>query len=526
MDLHLILMILNTLKVSTGRTSVIITVCFLLCMYAYPATAQLHTQGSGNHVIRLIPDTTTVIRNPLNGWVIYATTGSGPDVWKKFDSVYVPQLGHTVNAVPYAGVLYMRMGWDQFEPTEGDYAWKKPGLLSSLIAGARARGLKLAFRINVDSRDKSRQCTPEYVQKAGAKGYTSKTGQTTLWSPYVDDPVFQDKYERFIKALAADFNDPDEVDFIDGYGLGKWGESHTVDYLDVTHRTPVFNWITDLYTKYFTNVPLVINYHRLIGTPKEWGAPDPDSRALLESAFLKGYALRHDAFGMTGYYQQFEKGIAASWFPRRPIIVEGGWLHNGNGYLKDPRGFKNWGQVWQGEYDDAIEAHANMMDLRDIKETTSWFGDAYPLVKKFITRGGYRIYPDSLSLPVLLKPGTPAIITHRWRNLGIGVCPTNLPQYHQKYQVAFALLKDDKPVPGSIWIAKDSDPSKWVGNAKFAYTLQIKVSNIPAGHYRWAVAIINTEKGNTPGIILSVAGHTQPGRWLPLSEVTVRSNKN
>jgi len=500
----------------------LITGIILLCGFNSPsAHYRLKLQSTGNQVIRLSPDTESLIRNPLNGWAIYATAGSGPDVWKKFDSIYVPALNHTVNAAAYASVLYIRMGWAQFEPAEGDYAWKKPGPLRDLIAGARARGLKLAFRINIDSRDKAQQCTPDYVRAAGAKGYTSRSGQKTLWSPYPDDPVFQNRYEHFIKALAADFNNPEEVDFVDGYGLGKWGESHSVNYLNVAHRAAVFNWVTDLYQKYFTNVPLVINYHRLIGTPHEWGAPDPDSRALLESAFRKGYALRHDAFGMTGYYQKFEKDIAAAWFPQRPIVVEGGWLHNGDGYLKDPRGFKNWGDVWQGEYDDAVEAHANVMDLRDIKETTSWFETAYALVTQFIRAGGYRLYPDSISVPVTITPGSALTITHRWRNLGIGVCPSNLPQYHQKYKVAFALLKDGKPVPGALWMDAQSDPSKWLRGASVSYKLKFKALRIPSGSYTWAVAIINTQAGNRPGINLAVAGHIGAG-WVPLSTVTIK----
>lgn len=476
----------------------------------------------GNRVIRLQPDTQRLIRNPLNGWVIYATAGSAAYYWKKLDSIYVPALKERVAAANYANTLYIRVGWSQFEPAEGDYAWRKPGQLRMLIEGAQKRGLKLAFRINVDSRDKSEQCTPAYVRAAGAQGYTS--GKRALWSPYPDDPVFQQCYERFIKALATDFNNPDIVDFIDGYGLGKWGESHSVNYLDVSHRTAVFNWITDVYVKYFSQVPLAINYHRLIGTPQEWGAPDTLSRTLLKSAFCKGYVLRHDAFGMTGYYQQYEKQLAADWFPKRPIICEGGWLHNGNGYLKDPRGFKNWAEVWQGEYNDAIEAHANVMDLRNVVEATSWFEDAYPLVKKFMVYGGYRLYPDSVSLPSTLLPGTTASITHRWCNIGIGVCPANLPQYHKKYKVAFALLKNGKQVPGALWIDAAADPSKMLKNAPVTYQLKFKSGNIPSGKYTWATAIINTQKGNKPGINLAVANSNNIGGWVPLSLVTVKSN--
>ncbi len=42
-----------------------------------------------------------------------------------------------------------------------------------------------------------------------------------------DDPIFQKYYEKFIRALAKDFNDPDKVQFVSGSGFGKWGEYHS-----------------------------------------------------------------------------------------------------------------------------------------------------------------------------------------------------------------------------------------------------------------------------------------------------------
>ncbi len=53
------------------------------------------------------------------------------------------------------------------------------------------------------------------------------------WSPYSDDPVFQKYYTKFVKALAKDFNDPSKVEFIDGFGLGKWGR---ISYNDLFNR--------------------------------------------------------------------------------------------------------------------------------------------------------------------------------------------------------------------------------------------------------------------------------------------------
>ena len=69
------------------------------------------------------------------------------------------------------------------------------------------------------------------------------------------------------------FDDPDKVDFIDAYGLGKWGEAHTMLYKDYANKEKVFEWITSLYSRCFKKVPLVINYHRLVGANNTsgWG---------------------------------------------------------------------------------------------------------------------------------------------------------------------------------------------------------------------------------------------------------------
>lgn len=82
-------------------------------------------------------------------------------------------------------------------------------------------------------------------------------------------------------------------------------------YEDHSKKKQVFEWITDLYSRCFTKVPLVINYHRLIGAENTsgWGALDPETEGLLESAINKGYSLRHDAFGMNGYYQDWENSL-------------------------------------------------------------------------------------------------------------------------------------------------------------------------------------------------------------------------
>ncbi|MDP4209133.1 MAG: DUF4832 domain-containing protein [Bacteroidota bacterium] len=472
----------------------------------------------GNYITTIEPETQKLIRNPLTGWAIYGSAGATSDFWTKFENINGSQL----RATDYANVLYIRTGWSDWEPEEGKYAWDNSDIFKMLINGAKERGLKLAFRITVDSRDKHNNQTPTYVRDAGAQGYETQTGSATVWSPYPDDPIFQAKYEKFLQAFAAKFNDPDVVDFIDGYGLGKWGEGHTMIYLNAANRKPVFDWIVNLYLKYFTKVPLAINYHRLIGAGSGWSSPDPDSKTMLVSAFNKGYMLRHDAFGMTDYYQSWEKALAKEWFPSRPVICEGGWLHNGNGYLADSRKYLTWGDVWQGEYDDAMAARVNMMDLRDITETSSWFSTAYKLIQKFIATGGYRLYPDQLSLPKTVNNNSKIKIVHRWKNLGMGYCPTNLPQWNQKYKVAFALLDKSTNEVKSIYVDTNTDLSKWLYGTPTSYEFTPDIQNVPAGEYIWAVAIVDTTKNNEKGINLSVKANLTSTGWLTLFNVIVK----
>lgn len=146
-------------------------------------------------------------------------------------------------------------------------------------------------------------------------------------------------------------------------------------YIDPKNREAVFNWITDLYVKHFTKVPLVINYHRWMGAGKDWAGEenfDPDSKRLLDSACEKGFSLRHDAFGMREYYGQWERNYVKPWIMKRPVLLEGGWIVSKHPYHNDPSGYKTAKDVRIGEFEDGQEAHVNMMDFRVGDETMSW----------------------------------------------------------------------------------------------------------------------------------------------------------
>lgn len=298
-----------------------------------------------------------------------------------------------------------------------------------------------------------------------------------------------------------------------------------VDANTETVKREVLDWITKLYAKYFTQVPLVINYHRVLGHPTSQGTANPNSESLVALAVSNGYCIRSDAFGMNNQswgYSTWEKAIAAQWRYKVPIIMEGGYIVSSHSYWNDPAGYRQGHpeDVRQGEFDSSAEAHVNMMDFRVGQETESWFGDAFNLVQRFVSEGGYRLYPDQVTLPDQVNAGSRVKVASRWRNMGWGYFPNNLPQWNYKYKVAYALL-DASGKAQRVFVDGDCEPSTWVESKPFSYTFETPAIDLPAGKYTWGIAIVDTTKENVPAIELAVNDEKTAEGWVKLLDVQI-----
>ncbi|MFT3751542.1 MAG: hypothetical protein QM800_01220 [Paludibacter sp.] len=132
---------------------------------------------------------TKFLRNPLNGWVMYASGSADVSYWDT--EFWVTDIAKTVKVRDYAFACYIRTNWATFNPSDGVYAWRDPSTkIGSLVKGAKDRGLPIAFRIVVDGRDQGMN-TPEWVYNAGAKYYLENASYPTRRTPYPEDPVFQ-----------------------------------------------------------------------------------------------------------------------------------------------------------------------------------------------------------------------------------------------------------------------------------------------------------------------------------------------
>ena len=509
---------------------------------------------AGNIQIKFTPDRSSFLKNPMTGWVMYVSGTADPSYLDT--EFYVPSLEKNVRAADYATCIYVRTNWRNFNPEEGVYFWDDPNSsLYKIYTRAQELGLPMAFRVVVDGRDQGAN-TPQWVFDKGAEYWLENDRYPDRKVPNVLDPVWRECYEKFIEAFAEKFNDPTKIAFIDGYGLGKWGEGHNVCYEGlepiswnsdgsvkeyagivtdntVEYKENTMEWITSLYSRCFTKVPLVINYHRQIGHPRSSGKnAQPDSEHLLQIAIDNGYCLRADSFGMHNQdwgYNDWERNYVKQWNKKLPIILEGGYVWSNSGHQSSiaAEGYETAGDVREGEFLEGQLACVNMMDFRVGDEIRSWFEEAFNYVEQFNEEGGYRLYPDRVSVPETVKMGDDVTVTSRWMNLGWGICPTNLKQWNQKYKVAYALLDMQTEKPVYQFVDESTDLSTWLKGSPASYDFDISMKKVSIGGYIWAVGLVDTTLDDGEGIHpigIQVAVEkdslTEDG-WVKLANVTV-----
>ena len=111
---------------------------------------------NGAYITINIPENTEMItKNPGKGWVRYGDKNTEQN-----------QIT-SQKALEYSSVAYARWSWYQIEPNEGEYNWK---IIVDVIAYWDQYDIKLAFGImNLDSTNRERFITPQWVFDAGAK---------------------------------------------------------------------------------------------------------------------------------------------------------------------------------------------------------------------------------------------------------------------------------------------------------------------------------------------------------------------
>jgi hypothetical protein len=349
-------------------------------------------------------NTDEALVNPGMGWVCFHYSNR---LWA-YGSRTEP--GDTLDWFPGASVIYFRLPWCYLEPEEGKYRWD---LIDSYAQPWVAQGKKIALRVTA-CENRFRYATPEWVQKAGAKGLdykfstVGKPAEETLWEPDYLDPVFLEKLDRFLAALAKRYNGSPAVAFIDIGTFGMWGEGHTggtskLSQEDTDKRVKIQ---VDLYKKHFPDTLLCIS-------DDVAGSSRPGDRfPSTDYAFSKGVTLRDDSILVNKAPSQwYHAGLAQQFWPNLPVIIE----HEHYGLSKE-----------RSAWDPALllesveQYHASYLSIH-------WWPDVFlkenkDVIAKINRRLGYRLELREAVFPKEVGVGEPFTVDSSWANVGVAPC--------------------------------------------------------------------------------------------------------
>jgi hypothetical protein len=359
-----------------------------------------NAQTQPGRVVVQPKDTGSALVNPGMGWQLH-----------HYDNGIVRyglelEPSDTVDDFPGMGSIYLRLAWSYLEPEEGKFNWS---FVDTPMQRWVAKGKQVAFRFSCSESGATQPfATPEWVRKAGAKGYfVSRKGidpEGKIWEPDYDDPIFLEKLDHFLAAAAARYDGNPAVAFIDVGSFGVWGEGHTGATSRLPYSAETVRKHIDLHKKHFK--------HTLLAANDDFSNQGRGLEALVY-ARQQGLTLRDDSILVQGGQQAYHHAYVAPMFwPDLPVILEG--EHYGPSAQK---GF------WQdgARFLDAVEEyHASYA-------TAHWYPREFmeknrELIQKVNMRLGYRLQLLEASWPAEVKEGEPMTVGYRWRNGGVAPC--------------------------------------------------------------------------------------------------------
>jgi hypothetical protein len=360
--------------------------------------------GATNDFVTVRPqDTGEALVNPGMGWTLHFYSNFIENYGSKLEP------SDTLDDWPGLSVIYLRVPWSFLEPKEGEFNWS---LFDTPAQRWMAKGKKIAIRVSC-SESWYRYATPKWVQEAGAKGVNFNFGQGPapdgkLWDPDYLNPVFLEKLDHFLAAMARRYDGNPNVAFIDIGSFGMWGEGHTgfSSQLNEGQTLAVVKKHIDLHVKHFKNTQLCISDD--VAGPTKPGRHFP----AMDYALSKNVTLRDDSILVQPPPDSwYHAEMAQEFWPRLPVIVE----HEHYGSSK-ARG------AWSGALllKSVEDYHASYLSIHwwpreELKENRA-------TIERINRRLGYRIQLREIRWPAEVKLSEPFTVETDWANAGVAPC--------------------------------------------------------------------------------------------------------
>lgn len=333
--------------------------------------------------------------------------------------------GDTCQDFPGCSAVYMRLPWSIIEPQDGVFNWQA---LDTPAQRWIERGAQIAIRITA-TESWMRHATPEWVKNAGAAGIEFEMPRRDseyrdarpLWEPDYGDPVFLEKLEGLVRALASRYDGNPHVAFIDIGTYGLWGEGHTVHTSKAGPKKAFADMKLqiDMYRRYFRRTRLVLSDD--VDGPQNKTGNCP----ILDYARSVGVAWRDDSILCLPPPNHWHHADQAERYWRTlPVVLE--TQHFWPSYFIQ----KAWTEDLLVR--SVEEHHASWLSIH---------GDPWLILKhssnavaRINRRIGYRFQLHELSYPSRVKVvsgkrgdgGEPLRVKWKWANAGVAPCYRDL----------------------------------------------------------------------------------------------------
>lgn len=214
-----------------------------------------------------------VVPNYGKGLITYITADMGAEEIKG-DNLY--QEIEELVRFPLGQQLYIRPTWREVQPRPGRL--DLPDYLKFVFATAKKSNKRIGLRIQMSAPDYTHApALPDFVlervpkvnlvltdtnESAAAQRFLNNPH--SRYQPRFDDPFFQQSFRELVGLLAAEFNGRPDIEFIDTFMYGFWGEGHTWPFSNnpfPDYQTAERTWIEmlEVQLEHFTQTPLLTN---------------------------------------------------------------------------------------------------------------------------------------------------------------------------------------------------------------------------------------------------------------------------
>ena len=381
-------------------------------------------------------------------------------------------------------VVYYRVGWSTIEPEEGQYNWD---ILDSKINNCARRGKKFAFGImNVCISSPKEYVTPKWVFDAGAEYYVyEKTDGSRQIIPEWTDPIFLEKLNNFIKALAERYDGNENIAYIDIRSYGSYGEQHltSIGGTDISAEQLKELFIQP-YMDAFNSTMLV----------SPWGKEMYND--VYKWAVDNGVTIRRD--GIMQLYNG--KQIFEHAYGKLPTIFE---------YFSSYKVLKQNGLWDQEKLLDYVETwHPSYIEF---------FTDMYAENKEFCemlaNKIGYYFKFKGATYTNTTSTIEETPISLKFVNEGVAPLYEPCTVYIGLLDENYNLVKKYKT---------DIDPHTWMPNEEIQEDLNIKLDDIEDGKYIISLGLFYNETDENPTYLLGNSGGTED-KWYVFGEIFINN---